>query len=162
MTDNEDTTYRDGLRFLLCKLAKMPRNNAAASADPLLNHKRYEKTKNLNAGAFGFVQLAKDKLNKGAYVAVKFIPRGEHVNEYVEAEIINHRQLLHPHIIQFQEVCLQLVHLGGLVCVCARPRRLCDVDAYSSCDRQACVLASPSYVSMCMLLLVDPSVDHAS
>lgn len=85
----------------------MPRNNAASNdprADPLLDHKRYEKTKNLNAGAFGFVQLAKDKLNKGAYVAVKFIRRGEHINEYVEAEIINHRQLLHPHIIQFQEV----------------------------------------------------------
>lgn len=82
----------------------MPRSNAASTADPLENHKRYEKTKNLNAGAFGFVQLARDKLNKGAYVAVKFIPRGEHVNEYVEAEIINHRQLLHPHIIQFQEV----------------------------------------------------------
>lgn len=82
----------------------MPRNNAASSADPLADHKRYEKSKNLNAGAFGFVQLAKDKLNKGAYVAVKFIPRGEHINEYVEAEIINHRQLLHPHIIQFQEV----------------------------------------------------------
>ena len=86
--------------------ANMPasRSNAASAADPLENHKRYEKTKNLNAGAFGFVQLARDKLNKGAYVAVKFIPRGEHVNEYVEAEIINHRQLLHPHIIQFQEV----------------------------------------------------------
>lgn len=84
----------------------MPRNNAASSADPLADHKRYEKSKNLNAGAFGFVQLAKDKLNKGAYVAVKFIPRGEHINEYVEAEIINHRQLLHPHIIQFQEVRL--------------------------------------------------------
>jgi serine/threonine protein kinase len=82
----------------------MPRSNAASTADPLENHKRYEKTKNLNAGAFGFVQLARDKLNKGAYVAVKFIPRGEQVNEYVEAEIINHRQLLHPHIIQFQEV----------------------------------------------------------
>jgi hypothetical protein len=87
----------------------MPRNNAASAADPLENHKRYEKTKNLNAGAFGFVQLARDKLNKGACVAVKFIPRGEHVNEYVEAEIINHRQLLHPHIIQFQEVKLDFL-----------------------------------------------------
>lgn len=82
----------------------MARNKTSASVDPLSEHKRYEKVKNLNAGAFGFVQLAKDKLNKGAYVAVKFIPRGEGINEYVEAEIINHRQLLHPHIIQFQEV----------------------------------------------------------
>ena len=99
----------------------MPRSNAAAVADPLEGHKRYEKSKNLNAGAFGFVQLAKDKLNKGAYVAVKFIPRGEHINEYVEAEIINHRQLLHPHIIQFQEVrnarhvSYPLRHLGGML-----------------------------------------------
>jgi len=82
----------------------MPRTKATSSVDPLEDHPRYEKEKNLNAGAFGFVQLARDKMNKGAHVAVKFIPRGERINEYVEAEIINHRQLLHPHIIQFQEV----------------------------------------------------------
>jgi serine/threonine protein kinase len=107
----------------------MPRNIAASAADPLENHKRYEKSKNLNAGAFGFVQLARDKLNKGAYVAVKFIPRGEHVNEYVEAEIINHRQLLHPHIIQFQEVR------------CLRAR--CREDACSrTCCRSGCQLSA--------------------
>jgi serine/threonine protein kinase len=103
----------------------MPRSNAASTADPLENHKRYEKTKNLNAGAFGFVQLARDKLNKGAYVAVKFIPRGEQVNEYVETEIINHRQLLHPHIVQFQEVRPRRFFCFQACCVQGKHRGSC-------------------------------------
>lgn len=35
------------------------------------------------------------------------------VTKYVEREIINHRQLVHPHIVQFKEV--GLVQSGGLV-----------------------------------------------
>jgi serine/threonine protein kinase len=115
----------------------MPRNNATNDprADPLLDHKRYEKTKNLNAGAFGFVQLAKDKLNKGAYVAVKFIRRGEHINEYVEAEIINHRQLLHPHIIQFQEVrCCTAISLKHAGCLERSTEGMKKVDVYPRRD----------------------------
>lgn len=27
------------------------------------------------------------------------------VTKYVEREIVNHRQLMHPHIVQFKEVC---------------------------------------------------------
>ena len=40
-------------------------------------------------------------------VAIKFIQRGEKMaGRYVEREIVNHSMLLHPHIIQFKEVCL--------------------------------------------------------
>ena len=34
------------------------------------------------------------------------------VTKYVEREIMNHRQLVHPHIIQFKEVFLTTHHLG--------------------------------------------------
>ena len=83
----------------------------------------------LNRGAFGFVQLAKD-LETGEQVAIKFIERGDKVratsppaglhlhcttttqelvrnpqiSKYVEREIMNHKQLRHPHIVELREV----------------------------------------------------------
>eukprot|EP00798_Chlamydomonas_sp_ICE-L_P021102 gene21102-27990_t len=65
---------------------------------------KYEKIRDLNSGTFGFVQLCKDKTN-GLSVAIKFIERGEKITKYVEREIVNHRQLIHPHIVQFKEIC---------------------------------------------------------
>ena len=43
--------------------------------DPLSGHSKYEKVKDLSAGAFGFVQLARNK-NNGSLVAIKFLERG--------------------------------------------------------------------------------------
>lgn len=61
--------------------------------------------RDLNQGTFGFVQLAWDKrCTPPQQVAVKFMERGDKINKYVESEILNHRMLLHPHIIQFREV----------------------------------------------------------
>lgn len=71
---------------------------------------RYEKIRDLNSGSFGFVQLAKDKLT-GKKVAIKFIDRGDKVNKHVKNEILNHRNLLHHHVIQFREVYLTKSHL---------------------------------------------------
>ena len=49
----------------------------------------------------------------GKQVAIKFLERGERINEtYVSREICNHSQLLHPHIVQFKEVFLTPKHLG--------------------------------------------------
>lgn len=48
----------------------------------------------------------------GRQVAIKFIERGDKVTKYVEREILNHRQLVHPHIVQFKEVFLTPRHLG--------------------------------------------------
>ena len=118
--------------------------------------------RDLNAGTFGFVELALDK-STGQQVAIKFIERGDKVcivkwlllnscrasssyaylvqspvscfinsqqstghcsvtaaqlhaaahsrhicpmqiTKYVEREIMNHRSLMHPHIVQFKEV----------------------------------------------------------
>jgi len=92
--------------------------------DCLAGHNRYEKVRqntysvdealvcvcflqirDLNQGTFGFVQLAWDKrCTPPQQVAVKFMERGDKINKYVESEILNHRMLLHPHIIQFREV----------------------------------------------------------
>lgn len=57
------------------------------------------------------MQLALDRTT-GRQVAIKFIERGDKVTKYVEREIVNHRQLVHPHIIQFKEVFLTQRHLG--------------------------------------------------
>eukprot|EP00887_Chlorella_sp_A99_P001753 scaffold19.g1753.t1 len=71
----------------------------------------HQKVRTLNSGAHGFVQLCKDRAT-GAEVAIKFIERGDKINEYVLHEILNHRQLVFPHIIQFSEVFLMPHHLG--------------------------------------------------
>lgn len=78
------------------------RNGGAIGIGP---NGRYQLGRNLNEGHFGKVKLAYDK-EKKEYVAVKFIPRGPQVTEYVEREILNHRTLCHPHIISFKEVFL--------------------------------------------------------
>ncbi|KAK9816280.1 hypothetical protein WJX74_001869 [Apatococcus lobatus] len=78
----------------------------------LAGQDRYEYVRDLSAGAHGFVQLAKDTTNH-EQVAIKFLPRGEQtVNEYVLRELLHHRLLLHPHIIQFKEVFLTDDHLA--------------------------------------------------
>jgi serine/threonine-protein kinase SRK2 len=73
--------------------------------DPLKDSKTYKKVHALSNGAFGFVQLARNQVTN-ELVAVKFIERGERVNRYVEAEILNHRMLRHPHVIEYKEVFL--------------------------------------------------------
>lgn len=78
---------------------------AGQNVDPLAGHPKYEKVQDLNAGAFGFVQLCRNKETK-EHVAIKFIERGDRVNRYVEAEVLNHRMLRHPHVIEFKEVLL--------------------------------------------------------
>lgn len=56
-------------------------------------------------------------------VAIKFIERGDRVNRYVEAEILNHRMLRHPHVIEFKEVRMRpsaRACARGALCVCSR------------------------------------------
>ena len=37
-------------------------------------------------------------------MAIKFLARGSKIQRNVEREILNHKALRHPHVIQFQEV----------------------------------------------------------
>lgn len=83
-----------------------------AQIEPLANHPKYEKIRDLDKGAFGWVQHARNRLT-GEEVAVKFIELGARFyQKYVEREIINHRMLAHPHIVGFKEVFVTTKHLA--------------------------------------------------
>eukprot|EP00210_Caulerpa_lentillifera_P003238 g3092.t1 len=73
--------------------------------DPLVGQTRYETKKLLAKGAYGYVVLAKDTSNNED-VAIKLLPRGPRINKYVEREVLNHRKLLHHHVIKFKGVFL--------------------------------------------------------
>lgn len=112
--------------------------------DPLLETGgRYEKLENLGAGSFGFVVLAQNKLGKKAAIKVicmlrtkratlpcfdvrvatiQLLKRGS-MNKYVEAEILNHSKLRHPHVIQFKagdkgsSICHKCAHASPYVMI---------------------------------------------
>ncbi|KAF6173088.1 hypothetical protein GIB67_000831 [Kingdonia uniflora] len=66
---------------------------------------RYELLKDIGSGNFGVARLMRDKQTLDL-VAVKYIERGEKIDENVQREIINHRSLRHPNIVRFREqVC---------------------------------------------------------
>jgi serine/threonine-protein kinase SRK2 len=44
--------------------------------------------------------------------APQFIERGDSVSRYLQAEVLNHRKLLHHHVVEFKEVLLTPSHLG--------------------------------------------------
>jgi serine/threonine-protein kinase SRK2 len=67
------------------------------------HHDRYELVKDIGSGNFGVARLMRDKLTR-ELVAVKYIERGEKIDENVQREIINHRSLRHPNIVRFKEV----------------------------------------------------------
>ncbi|KAL4536999.1 hypothetical protein Ndes2526A_g06498 [Nannochloris sp. 'desiccata'] len=72
--------------------------------DPLAQHPKYQKIKDLGQGTFGSVLHARNR-ETGEDVAIKLIALGEKFyQKYVDREIINHRQLLHPHVVAFKEV----------------------------------------------------------
>lgn len=72
---------------------------------------RYELVRDIGSGNFGIARLMRDKQSK-ELVAVKYIERGEKIDENVQREIINHRSLRHPNIIRFKEVILTPTHLA--------------------------------------------------
>ncbi|KAI3506512.1 hypothetical protein L1887_28873 [Cichorium endivia] len=72
---------------------------------------RYEILKDIGSGNFGVAKLVKDK-SSGELFAVKYIDRGQKIDEHVEREILNHRSLKHPNIIRFKEVLLTETHLA--------------------------------------------------
>lgn len=104
---------------------------------PLEGHPRYQYLDDLNRGSFGFVQMAYDRQTR-QQVAIKFIPRGDKVTKYVQREILNHRRLIHPHIVEMREVFLTEEYLaiamefasgGDLFSLVGRSNGLCEADA---------------------------------
>ncbi|XP_058222245.1 serine/threonine-protein kinase SAPK2-like [Rhododendron vialii] len=72
---------------------------------------RYEIVKDLGFGNFGVAKLVRDKWTREQF-AVKFIERGQKIDEHVQREIMNHRSLKHPNIVRFKEVLLTPTHLA--------------------------------------------------
>ncbi|KAH9325512.1 hypothetical protein KI387_005690, partial [Taxus chinensis] len=72
---------------------------------------RYELVRDIGYGNFGVARLMRDTYTKDL-VAVKYIERGEKIDENVQREIINHRSLCHPNIIRFREVLLTPTHIA--------------------------------------------------
>ncbi|GBG76715.1 hypothetical protein CBR_g22934 [Chara braunii] len=71
----------------------------------------YEYVRDIGSGNFGVTRLMRDRRTK-ELVAVKYIDRGEKIDENVQREIINHRSLRHPNIVRFREVLLTPTHLA--------------------------------------------------
>lgn len=67
--------------------------------------------KNIGSGNFAVAKLVRDKWT-GKLFAVKYIERGQKIDEHVQREIMNHRSLKHPNIIRFKEVFLTPTHLA--------------------------------------------------
>ena len=80
-----------------------PLNSDPIAALPASNtfRVRYTKIGPLSSGSFGFVILYANTATK-EHVAIKFLERGENITKYVEGEILNHRILRHPHVIEFK------------------------------------------------------------
>ncbi|GAB2282563.1 Serine/threonine-protein kinase srk2i [Dionaea muscipula] len=72
---------------------------------------RYDFVRDIGSGNFGVARLMRDKVSK-ELVAVKYIERGDKIDENVRREIVNHRSLRHPNIIRFKEVILTPTHLA--------------------------------------------------
>ncbi|KAK7321201.1 hypothetical protein VNO77_31584 [Canavalia gladiata] len=71
---------------------------------------RYEILKEIGSGNFAVAKLVRDNCTK-EFFAVKFIERGQKIDENVQREIMNHRSLKHPNIVRFKEVLLTPTHL---------------------------------------------------
>lgn len=63
----------------------------------------YKCIKYLGKGSYGFVVLAQHTKTQRQY-ALKFIRRSEQRTQYIQAEILNHSRIRHPHVIKVHEV----------------------------------------------------------
>jgi serine/threonine-protein kinase SRK2 len=91
---------------------EMERTGPLAMEMPIMHDgDRYEHVRDIGSGNFGVARLMRARAS-GELVAVKYIHRGEKIDENVQREIINHRSLRHPNIIRFKEVILTPTHLA--------------------------------------------------
>lgn len=102
------------IRFCWGKsVRRMDRSPLSLGMDMPIMHDsdRYDFVRDIGSGNFGVARLMRDKLTK-ELVAVKYIERGDKIDENVQREIINHRSLRHPNIVRFKEVILTPTHLA--------------------------------------------------
>jgi serine/threonine-protein kinase SRK2 len=67
--------------------------------------------KNLGQGNFGTAKLMRLR-STGQLLAIKYIERGDKIDDNVKRELVNHRLLDHPNIIRFVECLLTPTHLA--------------------------------------------------
>ncbi|KAB2030504.1 hypothetical protein ES319_D05G236700v1 [Gossypium barbadense] len=100
---------------------------------------RYEILKDIGSGNFGVAKLVRDKWTRELF-AVKFIERGQKIDEHVQREIMNHRSLKHPNIVRFKEVLLTPTHLAIVMEYAAGGElfdRICNAGRFGE-DEQIC------------------------
>jgi len=112
---------------------------------------RYELIRDIGSGNFGVARLMMDKKTK-ELVAVKFIERGDKIDENVQREIINHRSLRHPNIIRFKEVFLTPTHLAIVMEYAAGGElfeRICNAGRFSEDEARYFFQQLVSGISYC-------------
>ncbi|CAN8328539.1 unnamed protein product [Cochlearia groenlandica] len=112
---------------------------------------RYDILRDLGSGNFGVAKLVKEKVN-GYFYAVKYIERGVKIDEHVQREIINHRDLKHPNIIRFKEVFVTPTHLAIVMEYAAGGElfeRICNAGRFSEDEARYYFKQLISGVSYC-------------
>lgn len=92
--------------------------------------------KDLGSGNFGIARLCIDK-KTGEKIAIKYIQRGPKIDENVAREIVNHRSLRHPNIVQFRRLALTETHLAIVMEYAAGGElfdRICDAGRFSEAE----------------------------
>ncbi|XP_039001785.1 serine/threonine-protein kinase SRK2E-like [Hibiscus syriacus] len=112
---------------------------------------RYELVKDIGSGNFGVARLMRDK-QTDELVAVKYIERGDKIDENVQREIINHRSLRHPNIVRFKEIVLTPTHLAIVMEYAAGGElfeRICNAGRFSEDEARFFFQQLISGVSYC-------------
>ncbi|KHG21217.1 Serine/threonine-protein kinase SRK2B [Gossypium arboreum] len=113
---------------------------------------KYELVKDIGSGNFGVARLMRNKETK-ELVAMKYIDRGQKIDENVAREIINHRSLRHPNIIRFKEqICHRDLKLENtLLDGSPAPRlKICDFGYSKSSllhSRPKSTVGTPAYIA---------------
>ncbi|KAL9377842.1 hypothetical protein Peur_029177 [Populus x canadensis] len=112
---------------------------------------RYEILKDIGSGNFGVAKLVRE-ITTGDLFAVKYIERGQKIDEHVQREIMNHRSLKHPNIIRFKEVLLTPTHLAIVMEYAAGGElfeRICNAGRFSEDEARYFFQQLISGVSYC-------------
>jgi serine/threonine-protein kinase SRK2 len=112
---------------------------------------KYDVIKDIGSGNFGVAKLVRD-VKTNELFAVKFIERGQKIDEHVQREIMNHRSLRHPHIVRFKEVLLTPTHLAIVMEYAAGGElfeRICNAGRFSEDEARFFFQQLISGVSYC-------------
>uniref|UniRef100_A0A251UTY1 non-specific serine/threonine protein kinase n=1 Tax=Helianthus annuus TaxID=4232 RepID=A0A251UTY1_HELAN len=114
---------------------------------------RYEVVKEIGSGNFGVAKLVRDKSTKELF-AVKFIERGQKIDEHAEREILNHRSFEASKYYQIQRVLVLLTptHLAIVMEYAAGGelfQRICNAGRFSENEARFFFQQLISGVSYC-------------